>query len=325
MWDRLSPAFQATVRDQLAPLYQQLVLQVDYPMERAAGLILVQLSWLEAWNFERTFQELFAPPDPLEILDNLLSVPQLPSRVAHQRPLAAAKGQAAQLLSMLRHVRQGFEPTFPKSVSVPPPSSTAEPAPETTSDAPASSNTSSGGRVDSCLEDPKCVDQNLGASPALAFVRAHAMLFERHGTVVATYRKVGPRVYGPYYRLAYRVDGRQQSLYIGRDSKQADAVRTALKDLQAPRRRLREMDACEREVRRSLQLAKLQALPTLHRAGLRFHGHEIRGWRDNPMFAFLPRRRSHDLPLLPRPPRISWPQNLFQSLNREAQKAADSG
>ena len=104
------------------------------------------------------------------------------------------------------------------------------------------------------------------------------------GAVVATYRKVGQRSYGPYYRLAYRTEGQQRSVYIGRNSQQADAVRTALSALQVPWRRLRELDRCERDARRCLRLAKLQALPSLRLVGLRFHGSEIRGWRGNLLF-----------------------------------------
>jgi len=79
-------------------------------------------------------------------------------------------------------------------------------------------------------------------SPALRCIAEHPELFARQGSVAAAYRKVGHRTYGPYHRLSYRVDGRQRSVYIGRDPHQADAVRSALATLQAQRRRQREFD-----------------------------------------------------------------------------------
>ena len=137
-------------------------------------------------------------------------------------------------------------------------------------------------------------------SPALRCIAEHPESFARQGTVVAAYRKVGPRTYGPYHRLSYRVEGRQRSVYIGRDPQKVDAVRAALASLQDRRRKQREFDKLEQGVRRSLRLAKIQADMHIRTLGLRFHGFEIRGWRRNPLFTAIPwriHRKPQPLPL----------------------------
>ena len=141
------------------------------------------------------------------------------------------------------------------------------------------------------LEQSNPVDQRpepQRPSPALRYIEEHREQFARQGCVVASYRKVGERTNGPYFRLAFRVEGRQHSLYIGRDPQAAEAVRTALNQLHAHRRRQLLFDKWERDARRTLRLAKLQADFHVRPLGLRFHGFEIRGWRRNPIFSAIP-------------------------------------
>ncbi len=52
-----------------------------------------------------------------------------------------------------------------------------------------------------------------------ARISAARDLFRRQGAIVTTWRFRGPRKLGPYFRLAYRADGRQQSIYLGACSK----------------------------------------------------------------------------------------------------------
>ena len=129
-----------TVRDSLTPVYRQIVLDVGNPIERAAGMILVQRSWAGAWNFQRALQESLAPPDPLQ--------PDAPTRpdlrVSHQRALTAA-----QLLSLLQHVRKYIEPPCPPIRR---------------------------GGTDTSLEKSNSVDQNPDQhqkTPTLALIDAH--------------------------------------------------------------------------------------------------------------------------------------------------------
>ena len=69
----------------------------------------------------------------------------------------------------------------------------------------------------------------------LDFIRQNAQIFAQNGSVVATYRTRGTKRYGPYYRVAYRVAGRQCSIYIGRCKRLAIRARKLLARLQQPR------------------------------------------------------------------------------------------
>ena len=141
------------------------------------------------------------------------------------------------------------------------------------------------------LEESDPVDQRQVSqhpSRALQYVEEHREQFIRRGCVVATYRKVGDRTNGPYFRLAFRIEGRQHSIYIGRDPQAAEAVRSALNQLHALRRRQLLFDKWERDARRTLRLAKIEANFQIRPLGLRFHGFEIRGWRRNPIFSAIP-------------------------------------
>ena len=68
----------------------------------------------------------------------------------------------------------------------------------------------------------------------LQFITRNAQTFARNGAVVPAYRTRGNKRYGPYYRVAYRIAGRQCSLYLGRCKQLADQVRQLLAKLQHP-------------------------------------------------------------------------------------------
>ena len=141
------------------------------------------------------------------------------------------------------------------------------------------------------LEESNPVDQRQSPQHplrALQYIEEHREQFVRQGCVVASHRKVGERINGPYFRLAFRGEGQQHSIYIGRDPQAAEAVRTALNQLHALRRRQLLFDKWERDARRTLRLAKIQADFHIRPLGLRFHGFEIRGWRRNPVFSAIP-------------------------------------
>jgi hypothetical protein len=48
-------------------------------------------------------------------------------------------------------------------------------------------------------------------------LHAAAGLLASHGTVVATWRKRGNSLTGPYYRVRYFENGIRRSIYLGRD------------------------------------------------------------------------------------------------------------
>jgi hypothetical protein len=73
------------------------------------------------------------------------------------------------------------------------------------------------------LENRKGADQH--AHPALALLAARPDLFARQGSVVASWRRRGTQTYGPYYRLIYRDERRQRSIYLGRAGGLVEEIR----------------------------------------------------------------------------------------------------
>jgi hypothetical protein len=131
---------------------------------------------------------------------------------------------------------------------------------------------------------------------ALRLLSDRPDLFFHQGHVAATWRYRNGQRFGPYYRLAYRLDGRQHSIYLGRAGELVDRVRQQLASLQLARIEHRAVRRLERDVRRALHAEKLHMNALLRPYGLRLKGFEIRGWRLCTFRRFLPRRRS----LLPR-------------------------
>ena len=110
---------------------------------------------------------------------------------------------------------------------------------------------------------------------------ADPKLFARQGAVVASWRYYQGRKLGPYYRLAYREEGRQCFIYLGRDEGLAQAVRDLLAALKRPRRRRRLFDALRTQGRAMLRQAKASMAEELAKWGLRLKGFEVRGWREH--------------------------------------------
>jgi len=75
-----------------------------------------------------------------------------------------------------------------------------------------------------------------------AYLLAHPQVFANQGTVVEEWCKRGDRSFGPYFRLKFRITGRQNSIYLGRSPQLADQVRRLLIELQYARncRRMRK-------------------------------------------------------------------------------------
>jgi hypothetical protein len=115
---------------------------------------------------------------------------------------------------------------------------------------------------------------------ALALLAAQPQLFFRQGSVVGSYRSdgMGGR-WGPYYRLTYRVDGRQTSIYLGREGPLVAAVRERLAFYQGPRRQETWHRRVEKATRVSLRQCKQELRLHLSLRGLTLKGFEVRGWR----------------------------------------------
>ncbi len=113
----------------------------------------------------------------------------------------------------------------------------------------------------------------------LNFIRNNTNIFTHLGSVVASYRIRGTTRYGPYYRVAYRIAGRQCSIYLGRCKRLADRARALLARLQQPRDYRRMCRRAERDRRATLRRVIRQWQQTIRAYGLDLRGCEIRGWR----------------------------------------------
>jgi hypothetical protein len=124
------------------------------------------------------------------------------------------------------------------------------------------------------LENPAFGAQNMPANlnRITTQLRDASALLANQGTVVATWRKSGGSLTGPYYKVSFRENGARRSIYLGRDEHLAAAVRHYLAELQHPRilRRLR------RQIRRSLRQEKDRLNEILNAHGYYIKGFEIR-------------------------------------------------
>lgn len=123
--------------------------------------------------------------------------------------------------------------------------------------------------------------------PALAAIAANPWLFARQGAVVASQRRVGQCMYGPYYHLDFRQAGRHRSIYLGRPGPVVEQVRQALAAVQGPVRERDALGQIEREARASLRIARRGLNGALGALGLRLQGAEVRGWGTSAMRALF--------------------------------------
>jgi hypothetical protein len=125
------------------------------------------------------------------------------------------------------------------------------------------------------VENRQVVDQR--AARALGLIAARPRVFARQGVVVAGWRAYRGRRLGPYYRLAYREDGRQRSLYLGRNGPGVERVRHALAQLQGGCRWQRTYRRLRSRVNASLRKCKAELDRLLRSLGLWRKGFEVRG------------------------------------------------
>ena len=115
---------------------------------------------------------------------------------------------------------------------------------------------------------------------ALQLLRNHPERFTRQGSVAAAWRTYRGRRLGPYYRLVWREDGRQRTLYLGRQCPLVDEVRRLLAQIQGQARFQREVRLqrarFRREFLRPLKRYLDEAFLT-YGGGLYLKGWELRG------------------------------------------------
>ncbi|MBN2578638.1 MAG: DUF1678 domain-containing protein [Pirellulales bacterium] len=116
------------------------------------------------------------------------------------------------------------------------------------------------------------------ASP-LDAVRKLKSVLARQGSIVATYRTYNGRKLGPYYRLAYRTEGRQRSLYLGKSKKIVRQVRRLLEKIQKSRNIRRSLHHGYKNLEETMKKHWAQIQVGLLKVGLQFRGFDIRGWR----------------------------------------------
>jgi hypothetical protein len=112
-----------------------------------------------------------------------------------------------------------------------------------------------------------------------AYLVARPALFAAQGTVVATSRTYRGRQLGPYFQLAWREEGRQRRLYLGRSLELVDRVRNLLDQLQQPLRQRRLFARLKRQARAALCRWMADLRPFLGRWGIDLKGFELRGTR----------------------------------------------
>jgi len=162
------------------------------------------------------------------------------------------------------------------------------------------------------MEICKGADQH--PHPALALLAARPELFARQGSVVASWRRRGAYTYGPYYRLIYREEGRQCSVYLGRAGGLVEEIRGRLLASQAPLRERRAVERTRRHAAALMRASKTQLNLQLRPWGLRLQGFEVRGWRTSPIWAVVGKQVraftnfGRFAPRLPRLPSLTLPR-----------------
>ena len=102
-------------------------------------------------------------------------------------------------------------------------------------------------------------------------------VLKQQGFVAAEYRHGR----GPYFKLRYRINGRQRVVYLGTNVQLADEIRQELAQLQAGRRGERKLARLTDEAHDVLRKSKQRLEEELRRLGLKFHGYAIRRSRDH--------------------------------------------
>ena len=112
----------------------------------------------------------------------------------------------------------------------------------------------------------------------LRFIRGHADLFGRRGSVHASWRRYHGKQLGPFFRLSVRQGRKQRSRYLGTDRAFALEVHNLLRELQAPLRQQRDLQRQLGQVRQGFQERKRAFGRQRARQGLYWRGSEIHGW-----------------------------------------------
>ena len=112
---------------------------------------------------------------------------------------------------------------------------------------------------------------------ALGLSSEHVRALAQQGFVCSEYR--GKR--GPFFKLRFRLQGRQVVKYLGMDVEEAERVRRELAELQRARRGGVELRRATLEARKILRSSKRMVWADAKRAGFEFHGRSLRQRKTN--------------------------------------------
>ncbi len=133
--------------------------------------------------------------------------------------------------------------------------------------------------ADLILEKRKCVDQKVRR--ALEFIERQPELFRMQGSVQKSWRRYQGKRTGPYFRLVFRQEGRQRSIYLGAKSDDIVLLRRVLHELQSETRMARTVARSRKETRQALRRARAELNENLQSIGLFMKGGEVRGWKSS--------------------------------------------
>jgi len=133
--------------------------------------------------------------------------------------------------------------------------------------------------ADSILEKRECVDQKVRR--ALEFIERQPDLFRMQGSVQKSWRRYQGQRTGPYFRLSFRQEGRQRSIYLGAKSDDIVLLRRVLHELQNETRMARTVARSRKETRQALRRARAELNENLQSIGLFMKGGEVRGWKSS--------------------------------------------
>jgi hypothetical protein len=134
------------------------------------------------------------------------------------------------------------------------------------------------------MQNPKSVEQLEAQFQSIrSQLLTQPQFFAASGAVVADFRTRDGRRFGPYYRVAFRQNGRQRSIYLGPSQPLADRVANLLAELKRPTHQHRAV----RRLRTRLR-AELRAQKSIVERELAPHGFHMRG--------FAAHRKRHSLP-----------------------------
>jgi hypothetical protein len=126
------------------------------------------------------------------------------------------------------------------------------------------------------LENRQVVDQKL--VEVLELIKSWPSLFAHQGAVLESWRIHGGKKLGPYYRLAFRQQGRQRSIYLGASNERAGQVRARLAAVQKPAKSKQVLERARARVKVELRKHKRGLDQQLRERGLYLKGYEVRGW-----------------------------------------------